>query len=64
MPTLKEKIVNALRICNISLERGVTLAVEFFHLAQKEDNLQNFVQAAEQDRKKLPNQRKCCLLNV
>ena len=47
-----EEIVNELRGCNDSAERGVKLVAEFLHPAQKEDNLQNFVQVAEQDRKK------------
>ena len=59
-----EEIVNALRVCNDSAERGVKLVAEFLHLAQKEDNLQKFVQVAVQDRKKLPNQRKRRLSNA
>ena len=38
-----KEMVNALRVCNDSAERGVKLVAEFLHLALKEDNLLNFV---------------------
>ena len=47
-----------LRVCNDSAERGVKLVADFLHLAKKEENLQNYVQVVEKDRKNVPNLRK------
>ena len=53
----KEK-VDALKVVNDSAERGVKLANDFLLSARLEENYQNVLQVVENDRTRIPNQRK------
>ena len=52
------KIVLNLCVVNDSAERGVKLCYDFIDSARKEGNLQNILQVVENNRNKLPDQRK------
>ena len=53
-----KKIVNSLKAVNDAAERGVKLGSDFLGTAKIEERYQNILQAVENDRKYLPNQRK------
>ena len=53
-------LVKSLNIVNDSAERGVKLAHDYIHWANKEDNYQNLLQSVEYDRNLMPNLRKQC----
>ena len=55
---LDSEIINELNVCNDSAERIVKLVADFLHLARVEKNLQNYMQAVKEDRRKIPNLRK------
>ena len=50
--------VDALKVVNDSAERGVKLANDFLVNAKREENCQNILQVVENDRNRIPNQRK------
>ena len=50
---LGNEIINGLKVCNDSAEKEVKLVVDVLHLAKVEKNLQNYMQAVKEDRKKL-----------
>ena len=56
--SFERNFIGTLRVCNVSAQRGVKLVADFLHLAKKEENLQNYVQVVEKDRRKVPNLRK------
>ena len=47
-----------LRIVNDSAERGVKLGSDFLSAAKIEERYQNVLQVTENDRRRVPNQRK------
>lgn len=53
-----KKIVDSLKVCNDSAERGVKLASDFLKSAKKEQRYQQVLQVVENDRKSCINQRK------
>ena len=52
------EIVKNLKVCNDSAERGVKLAGDFLDSATKETRFQNVLQVVENERKRVPDQRK------
>ena len=53
-----EQVVESMSVVNDSAERGVKLAHDFLGSSRKEGNLQNILQVVENERKRLPKQRK------
>ena len=51
---LGSEIISGLKVCNDSVERVVKLVADFLHLARVEKNLQNYMQAVEEDLKENP----------
>ena len=52
------KVVNNMCVVNDAAERGVKLCSDFITSARKEGNLQNILQVVENNRNRVPNQRK------
>ena len=53
-----KNIVSSLCCVNDAAERGVKLGSDFLDRSKREDNFQNILQIVENNRNKLPNQRK------
>ena len=52
------RVVNKFQVVNEAAERGVKLCHDFLNVARDERSFQEVLQVVENDRRRVPNQRK------